>query len=69
MAGDFGDLIDQSANLRTLAPAAVGTQVALMSIVSVSRLATAGRASADGAQAATIIVFNILRPRNKVSGL
>lgn len=33
---DFGDLLDQNANLRTLAPAAVGTQVALMSIVSVS---------------------------------
>ena len=32
---NFGDLIDQNANLRTLAPAAVGSQVLLMSIVSV----------------------------------
>ncbi|KAH8087807.1 DUF221-domain-containing protein [Cristinia sonorae] len=47
---DIGDLLDQSTNLRTLAPAAVGSQVALMSVIS----------------AITIIVFNILRPRNKI---
>lgn len=35
MSGDFGDLIDQSTNLRTLAPAAVGSQVALMTVISV----------------------------------
>ena len=35
---DFGDLIDQNANLRTLAPAAVGSQVLLMSLVSVRQL-------------------------------
>ncbi|GJE91360.1 hypothetical protein PsYK624_075090 [Phanerochaete sordida] len=46
----FGDIIDQSTNLRTLAPAAVGSQVALMTVVS----------------AATIVVFNVLRPRNKI---
>ncbi|CAL1711425.1 unnamed protein product [Somion occarium] len=50
MADNIGDLIDQTANLRTLAPAAVGTQVGLMSVVS----------------AITILVFNILRPRNKI---
>ena len=36
MAGDFGDLIDQSANLRTLAPAAVASQVGIMAVISVS---------------------------------
>ena len=35
-AHNIGDLLDQSTNLRTLAPAAVGSQVALMSIISVS---------------------------------
>ncbi|PSR72720.1 hypothetical protein PHLCEN_2v11415 [Hermanssonia centrifuga] len=50
MSGKFGDLIDQSASLRTLAPAAVGSQVALMSLIS----------------AFTIIIFNVLRPRNKI---
>ena len=64
---DFGDLIDQNANLRTLAPAAVGTQVALMSIVSVSITSAAFKVPANDVQGATIIVFNILRPRNKVS--
>lgn len=33
---DIGDIIDKSTNLRTLAPAAVGTQVGLMSVISVS---------------------------------
>ncbi|TCD66737.1 hypothetical protein EIP91_000978 [Steccherinum ochraceum] len=46
----LGDLLNQSANLRTLEPAAVGSQVALMAIIS----------------AVTIVVFNILRPRNKI---
>ncbi|EKM53375.1 uncharacterized protein PHACADRAFT_259710 [Phanerochaete carnosa HHB-10118-sp] len=50
MSGKFGDLINQSANLRTLAPAAVGSQVALMTVISTC----------------TIIVFNVLRPRNKI---
>ncbi|KAI0079228.1 DUF221-domain-containing protein [Panus rudis PR-1116 ss-1] len=50
MADQIGDLIDQTANLRTLAPAAVGSQVGLMSVVSVL----------------TILVFNVLRPRNKI---
>lgn len=36
MSGDFGDLIDQSANLRTLAPAAVASQVGIMAVISVS---------------------------------
>ncbi|KAI0691098.1 hypothetical protein BC835DRAFT_1279760 [Cytidiella melzeri] len=47
--GGIDDIIDQSANSRTLAPAAVGSQVALMTLIS----------------GITIIVFNILRPRNK----
>lgn len=50
MSGKFGDLINQSTNLRTLAPAAVGSQVALMTVVS----------------AGTIVIFNVLRPRNKI---
>ncbi|KAI0343669.1 DUF221-domain-containing protein [Trametopsis cervina] len=48
--GGLDDIIDQSTNSRTLAPAAVGSQVALMTIVS----------------AITILFFNILRPRNKI---
>ncbi|KAI0090701.1 DUF221-domain-containing protein [Irpex rosettiformis] len=48
--GGIDDIIDQSANSRTLAPAAVGSQVALMTLVS----------------GITIIVFNVLRPRNKI---
>lgn len=43
-------LVDENASQRTLAPAAVGTQVALMSVVSV----------------ATVLIFNVLRPRNKI---
>ncbi|KIJ65940.1 hypothetical protein HYDPIDRAFT_87248 [Hydnomerulius pinastri MD-312] len=46
---DIGKIIDENAS-RTLAPAAVGSQVALMTIIS----------------AATVIAFNILRPKNKV---
>ncbi|OBZ69463.1 hypothetical protein A0H81_10260 [Grifola frondosa] len=50
MSGNLDDLIDQTSQLRTLAPAAVASQVGLMSLVSV----------------ATVVVFNILRPRNKI---
>jgi hypothetical protein len=47
-----GEILDQNfLNSRTLAPAAVGSQVALMTIVSI----------------ATIIFFNVLRPTNKVT--
>ncbi|OCH90575.1 DUF221-domain-containing protein [Obba rivulosa] len=49
-SSSLSDLINQDTQLRTLAPAAVGSQVLLMTVVS----------------AATILVFNILRPRNKV---
>lgn len=35
-ADNIGDLLDKSTNLRALAPAAVGSQVALMSVISVS---------------------------------
>ncbi|EMD32930.1 hypothetical protein CERSUDRAFT_118360 [Gelatoporia subvermispora B] len=49
-SSSLSDLISQDAQLRTLAPAAVGSQVLLMTVVS----------------AATILAFNILRPRNKV---
>ncbi|KAG6861116.1 hypothetical protein C0995_003845 [Termitomyces sp. Mi166 len=48
VADEAGKLIDD--NSRTLAPVAVGSQVALMSIVSV----------------VTILAFNLLRPKNKV---
>ncbi|CCM03927.1 uncharacterized protein FIBRA_06079 [Fibroporia radiculosa] len=47
---EIAQLVDEDASQRALAPAAVGTQVALMSVVSL----------------ATIIAFNILRPRNKI---
>ncbi|KZT05389.1 DUF221-domain-containing protein [Laetiporus sulphureus 93-53] len=50
MATNLTELIDEDASQRTLAPVAVGSQIALMSVVS----------------AVTIIVFNILRPRNKI---
>ncbi|KAI0919073.1 hypothetical protein AcW1_003454 [Taiwanofungus camphoratus] len=50
MSQNLTQLVDEDASQRSLAPAAVGTQVALMSVVSV----------------ATILVFNILRPRNKI---
>ncbi|KAI0724155.1 DUF221-domain-containing protein [Fomitopsis betulina] len=43
------EIISEDASQRTLAPAAVASQVALMSLVSLG----------------TIIVFNVLRPRNK----
>ncbi|KAL5521409.1 hypothetical protein ACEPAG_9335 [Sanghuangporus baumii] len=46
----LGDFIDENSASRTLAPAAVGSQVLLMSLVSLG----------------TIFVFNILRPRNKI---
>ncbi|KAL5504690.1 hypothetical protein ACEPAH_7353 [Sanghuangporus vaninii] len=46
----LGDFIDENNASRTLAPAAVGSQVLLMSLVSLG----------------TIFVFNILRPRNKI---
>ncbi|KAG5727100.1 hypothetical protein E4T56_gene20354 [Termitomyces sp. T112] len=48
VADEAGKLIDD--NSRTLAPVAVGSQVALMSIISV----------------VTILAFNLLRPKNKV---
>ncbi|XP_006461255.1 hypothetical protein AGABI2DRAFT_48387, partial [Agaricus bisporus var. bisporus H97] len=49
---NVGDAADEifNANSRTLAPAAVGSQVALMSVVSV----------------VTVLLFNILRPQNKI---
>ncbi|KAF8839103.1 DUF221-domain-containing protein [Paxillus ammoniavirescens] len=46
---DIGQIIDENVS-RTLAPRAVGSQVTLMTIVSV----------------ATVLAFNILRPKNKV---
>ncbi|KAK7045521.1 hypothetical protein VNI00_007353 [Paramarasmius palmivorus] len=46
---DIGDIIDQ-VDSRTLAPQAVGSQVILMSVISV----------------ATVFIFNILRPKNKI---
>ncbi|KAG6867794.1 hypothetical protein C0993_010989 [Termitomyces sp. T159_Od127] len=48
VADQAGKLIDD--NSRTLAPVAVGSQVALMSVISV----------------VTILAFNLLRPKNKV---
>ncbi|EGO00856.1 hypothetical protein SERLA73DRAFT_50768, partial [Serpula lacrymans var. lacrymans S7.3] len=46
----IGQIITQNVNTRTLAPAAVGSQVALMSVVSV----------------VTVVAFNVLRPKNKI---
>ena len=46
-----GDLLDKNIqDTRTLAPTAVGSQALLMGIISI----------------ATIIAFNVLRPKNKV---
>jgi hypothetical protein len=45
-----GSIIDQNANSRTLSPTAVGSQVLLMTLISV----------------VTVLVFNFLRPKNKV---
>jgi len=53
-------------NSRALAPAAVGSQVALMSIVSVRNIHQSLVAHSYGDQAVTILFFNILRPSNKV---
>ncbi|KAG2369219.1 hypothetical protein BDR07DRAFT_1267749 [Suillus spraguei] len=48
---NIGDIINENVgNSRTITPAAVGSQVALMSIIST----------------VTIVVFNVLRPKNKV---
>ncbi|KAH0829161.1 hypothetical protein J3R83DRAFT_2670 [Lanmaoa asiatica] len=47
---DIGTIIDENAASRALAPTAVGSQVALMTVVSV----------------ATVVAFNVLRPKNKV---
>ncbi|KAG2159151.1 uncharacterized protein EDB93DRAFT_1118427 [Suillus bovinus] len=46
---DIGEIINQNAS-RTITPAAVGSQVALMTIIST----------------VTVVVFNVLRPKNKV---
>ncbi|KAL7277755.1 hypothetical protein ACG7TL_008697 [Trametes sanguinea] len=51
--GDIGQIIDETTSQRTLAPVAVASQVGLMLGVSL----------------ATVFVFNILRPKNKVSTL
>ncbi|OSC96504.1 DUF221-domain-containing protein [Trametes coccinea BRFM310] len=48
--GDIGQIIDETTSQRTLAPVAVASQVGLMLGVSL----------------ATIFVFNILRPKNKI---
>lgn len=50
MSDVVSDVLDSNQNSRTLAPAAVGSQVLLMSGISLI----------------TILVFNILRPRNKI---
>ncbi|KAI8968836.1 DUF221-domain-containing protein [Trametes punicea] len=49
-SGDFDQIIDETTSQRTLAPVAVASQVGLMLGVSL----------------ATIFVFNILRPKNKI---
>ncbi|KAF8963690.1 hypothetical protein BDZ97DRAFT_1661438 [Flammula alnicola] len=50
MASIINNTLSNTDNSRTLAPAAVGSQVALMSVVSV----------------VTILLFNFLRPQNKI---
>ncbi|KAG1903283.1 uncharacterized protein F5891DRAFT_1211537 [Suillus fuscotomentosus] len=47
---DIGEIINENASSRTITPAAVGSQVALMTIISTL----------------TIVIFNVLRPKNKV---
>lgn len=52
---------------RLLAPTAVGFQVALMSVISVSAYEMLVRPNSTyGFQVVTVILFNLLRPKNKV---
>lgn len=52
---------------RLLAPTAVGFQVALMSVISVSsNEIVACPNSTYGFQVVTVVLFNLLRPKNKV---
>lgn len=69
MATNVGDAADEifNDNSRTLAPAAVGSQVALMTVISVCFLHLSLHAPlAYHLQVVTILLFNILRPQNKV---
>ncbi len=61
---EAGNLIN--ANSRTLAPGAVGSQVVLMSVVSVGISFCLAVPLTDlPPQVATILAFNLLRPNNK----
>lgn len=55
-------------NSRTLAPASVGSQVALMSIVSVcdNAFIILPFKILTSVEVVTILLFNVLRPKNKV---
>ena len=65
MAIDGGTFFNE--NSRTLAPEAVGSQVAIMSIVSVSYIGQKiPNESEDLPQLVTVVLFNLLRPKNKV---
>ncbi|KAI0717471.1 DUF221-domain-containing protein [Fomitopsis betulina] len=60
------EIISEDASQRTLAPAAVASQVALMSLVSCVQPTVAHDITMlKDPQLGTIIVFNVLRPRNK----
>ena len=67
---NIGDVFSH-ADTRSLAPAAVGSQVLLMTVVSV-RLSTLLLTSIVihlNLQLVTIVFFNVLRPKNKASAL
>jgi hypothetical protein len=64
-------IFSENADTRSLAPAAVGSQVLLMTVVSVrlSKPLLAGVVIQLILQVITIIFFNFLRPKNKASAL
>jgi hypothetical protein len=67
-----GQILSQQANLRTLRPQYVGSQILLMGTISVrvSQLSISWAVEYNCSirvQVLTVLVFNVLRPKNKVS--
>lgn len=68
MSDEIDQILRETTSQRTLAPFAVVSQVALMLGVSVREPSVArGQTLTVRAQLATVLMFNVLRPRNKVS--
>ena len=66
---NIGSVFSQNADTRSLAPAAVGSQVLLMTVVSVRLLIPLLTSVVFHLilQLVTVFFFNVLRPKNKVS--